>query len=127
MEVLKVVILILQSGAIGDTYNIGGNSVLKNIDVVRIVCSILDDSVPNKFKDIYKYEQLITFVTDRVGHDIKYAIDATKINKELNWIPEETFETGIKKTVEWYLGNKSWCDRVKDRQGNVERLGVIKS
>jgi dTDP-glucose 4,6-dehydratase len=115
------------TGEISETYNIGGYNELKNIDVVKTVCSILDELVPSKFEGIDKYEQLITYVGDRTGHDIRYAIDATKIDKELNWTPDETFATGIKKTVEWYLKNKIWCKHVQNGSYMGERLGVIKS
>ncbi|HIF35598.1 MAG TPA: dTDP-glucose 4,6-dehydratase [Candidatus Thioglobus sp.] len=96
------------TGEIGETYNIGGHNELQNIDVVKIVCGILDELAPSKLDDITKYEQLITFVGDRAGHDVRYAIDATKIANKLNWMPDETFATGIKKTVEWYLENSAW-------------------
>ena len=114
-------------GEVGETYNIGGHNEMKNIDVVKMVCSILDELSPSKIDDIDKYEQLIVYVTDRAGHDIRYAIDATKIANELSWTPEETFATGIRKTVEWYLENSVWCNRVKDGSYQGERLGVIKS
>ena len=113
------------TGKISETYNIGGHNELQNIDVVKTVCSILDELVPSKFDEISKYEQLITYVGDRAGHDVRYAIDATKISNELNWTPDETFATGIKKTVQWYLDNMTWCDRVKDGSYQGERLGVI--
>ena len=115
------------TGKIGETYNIGGHNELQNIDVVKTVCSILDELVPSKFNGIDKYEQFITYVGDRAGHDVRYAIDATKIDEELNWTPDETFATGIKKTVQWYLENTVWCDRVKDGSYQGERLGVVKS
>jgi dTDP-glucose 4,6-dehydratase len=115
------------TGEISETYNIGGHNELQNIDVVKTVCSILDELVPSKLDGIDQYEQLITYVGDRAGHDVRYAIDATKIDKELNWTPDETFATGIKKTVEWYLENTVWCNRVKDGSYQGERLGVVKS
>lgn len=115
------------SGKIGETYNIGGYNEFQNIEVVKIVCSILDNILPSKHDGIDKYEQLITYVDDRAGHDVRYAIDATKIDKELNWIPEETFATGIRKTVQWYLDNMAWSNNVKDGSYQGERLGVIKS
>jgi dTDP-glucose 4,6-dehydratase len=110
------------TGGIGETYNIGGHNELQNIEVVKIVCSILDELVPSKLDGIAQYEQLITYVDDRAGHDVRYAVDATKIANELNWAPYETFETGIKKTVQWYLENKVWCDRVQDGSYQGERL-----
>ena len=114
-------------GEVGETYNIGGHNEIKNIDVVKTVCSILDELSPSKIDGIDKYEQLIVYVADRVGHDIRYAIDATKIANELSWTPDETFATGIRKTVEWYLENSIWCERVKDGTYQGERLGVIES
>ena len=113
-------------GEVGETYNIGGHNEIKNIDVVKTVCSILDELSPSKIDGIDKYEQLIVYVTDRAGHDTRYAIDATKIANELSWTPDETFATGIKKTVEWYLENTAWSDRVKDGSYQGERLGVVK-
>jgi len=114
------------TGGISETYNIGGHNELQNIEVVRTVCSILDELVPSKLDGVDKYEQLITYVGDRAGHDVRYAIDATKIDQELAWTPDETFATGIRKTVRWYLENNIWCDRVKDGSYQGERLGVIK-
>ncbi|MDG2296691.1 MAG: dTDP-glucose 4,6-dehydratase [Gammaproteobacteria bacterium] len=115
------------TGEVGETYNIGGHNELQNIEVVKTICSILDELVPSKLDGVDKYEQLITYVDDRAGHDVRYAIDATKIDKELNWTPDETFATGIKKTVEWYLENTAWCDRVKDCSYKGERLGLVRS
>ena len=114
------------NGKINETYNIGGHNELQNIDVVKIVCSILDDIVPSKILGIDKYEQLIKFVGDRAGHDVRYAIDASKIANELGWTPEETFVTGIRKTVIWYLENTTWSEHVKDGTYQGERLGVSK-
>jgi dTDP-glucose 4,6-dehydratase len=124
---VRALLHVALTGKVGETYNIGGHNELQNIDVVKIVCNILDEIVPSKFEGIAKYEQLIAYVDDRAGHDVRYAIDASKIAKELNWIPNETFTTGIKKTVEWYLENTTWCDRVKDGSYQDKRLGVIKS
>lgn len=105
----KALLRIAFSGEIGATYNIGGHNELQNIEVVKTICRTLDNLVPSKLNGIHKYEQLISFVSDRAGHDERYAIDATKIARELSWTPQETFETGIKKTVEWYLKNQDWC------------------
>jgi dTDP-glucose 4,6-dehydratase len=113
------------NGKVGETYNIGGQNQLKNIEVVKIICNILDELKPSKFKSVSKYEQLISHVRDRPGHDKRYAMDTTKIKKELKWTPDETFTTGIKKTVEWYLSNKKWCNNIKDGTYNCERLGNI--
>ena len=104
-----------------------GHNEIKNIDVVKTACFILDELSPSKIDGIDKYEPLIVYVTDRVGHDIRYAIDATKIANELSWTPDESFATGIRKTVEWYLENSIWCERVKDGSYQGERLGVIES
>ena len=124
---VKALLLVALEGEIGSTYNIGGNNQIQNIEVVKTLCSILDDLVPSKIDGISEYKQLITNVEDRAGHDLRYAIDATKITKELSWKPDETFASGIKKTVEWYLENRNWCDRVKDGSYKGERLGVTKS
>ena len=113
------------TGEIGETYNIGGHNELQNIEVVKTVCSILDELLPSELDGVDKYEQLITYVGDRAGHDVRYAIDATKISDELNWTPDETFATGIKKTVQWHLDNQVWCDHVKDGSYQGERLGMI--
>ena len=113
-------------GKISETYNVGGHNELQNIEVVKIICGILDELVPSKINGINKYEKLITHVEDRIGHDVRYAISANKIANELNWTPDETFATGIKKTIEWYLNNKIWCRQVQDGSYHGERLGVIK-
>jgi dTDP-glucose 4,6-dehydratase len=113
------------TGKIGETYNIGGHNEMQNIEVVRTVCSILDELVPSKLDSIKRYEELIIYVGDRAGHDIRYAIDATKIENELGWTPDETFETGIRKTVQWYLDNNIWCERVQDGSYQRERLGSV--
>lgn len=96
-------------GKSGETYNIGGNNERKNIDVVRTICDILDKVVAQKPGNISHFADLITFVTDRPGHDLRYAIDAAKIQRDLGWVPQETFESGIEKTVHWYLNNQTWC------------------
>ncbi|WP_284973124.1 dTDP-glucose 4,6-dehydratase [Atlantibacter hermannii] len=111
-------------GKIGETYNIGGHNERKNIDVVKTICSILDKVIVDKPNGINSFAELITFVTDRPGHDMRYAIDATKIKNDLGWVPEETFETGIEKTVHWYLDNKEWWQRVLDGSYAGERLGL---
>lgn len=103
------------SGEINETYNIGGHNALQNIEVVQTICSILDELRPSNLAGINKYEQLITYVEDRAGHDLKYAINASKIANELNWSPDETFTTGIKKTIQWYLDNKIWSQKVLDK------------
>ena len=93
--------------------------------MVKTICAILDDLVPEKPSSITNYEDLITYVTDRPGHDVRYAIDASKIERELGWTPIETFESGIRKTVEWYLANESWWQRVLDGSYQGERLGTL--
>lgn len=123
----RALVHVVLNGHVGETYNIGGNNQIQNIEVVKAVCKILDKQVTSKVNGITKYEQLITHVDDRAGHDIRYAIDATKISNELQWQPNETFATGIIKTVEWYLQNIFWCDRVKSGSYQGERLGVLKS
>ena len=115
---------VVTEGKIGETYNIGGHNEKANIDVVKTICSILEELVPNKPNNIENYSDLITYVTDRPGHDLRYAIDATKIKNELNWVPDETFETGLRKTVEWYLKNSEWCESVQNNKYNRERLGA---
>ncbi|MBH2665108.1 dTDP-glucose 4,6-dehydratase [Serratia ureilytica] len=117
---------VVTEGAVGETYNIGGHNERKNIEVVQTICALLDEMVPNKPGDIVHYADLITFVTDRPGHDMRYAIDAAKIDAELGWKPQETFESGIRKTVEWYLANETWWRRVKDGSYAGERLGLTR-
>lgn len=113
-------------GKSGETYNIGGHNERKNIDVVRTICTILDKVVAQKPGNITHFADLITFVTDRPGHDLRYAIDATKIQRDLGWVPQETFESGIEKTVHWYLNNQTWWQRVLDGSYAGERLGLNK-
>ncbi|MEE3660426.1 dTDP-glucose 4,6-dehydratase [Brenneria sp. g21c3] len=115
---------VVTEGEVGETYNIGGHNERKNIEVVQTICRLLDELVPDKPAGINKYEDLITYVTDRPGHDMRYAIDASKIHRELGWKPQETFESGIRKTVEWYLANEQWWRRVKDGSYAGERLGL---
>jgi len=113
---------VVTEGVVGETYNIGGHNEKQNIEVVKTICKILDELKPQA--NGQTYASLITFVKDRPGHDLRYAIDATKIQNELGWTPTETFETGIRKTVEWYLNNLDWCHRVLDGSYQRERLGV---
>jgi len=124
---VKAILLVALEGSVGETYNIGGYNEIQNIEVVKAICSILDELMPSKLRGVKNYEQLIKYVPDRSGHDVRYAIDATKIANELNWIPEETFDSGIRKTVKWYLDNQVWCNRVLDGSYKSERLGEIKS
>ena len=120
----RALYLVVTEGAIGETYNIGGHNERKNIDVVKTVCALLEELVPNKPEGVEHYADLITYVTDRPGHDMRYAIDAAKIERELGWRPQETFESGIRKTVQWYLANESWWKRVQDGSYAGERLGL---
>ena len=113
---------VVTEGVVGETYNIGGHNEKQNIEVVKTICKILNELKPQV--NGQTYESLITFVKDRPGHDLRYAIDATKIQNELGWTPTETFETGIRKTVQWYLNNLDWCHRVQDGSYQRERLGV---
>lgn len=115
---------VVTEGEPGETYNIGGHNERKNIDVVKTICRLLDEIVTEKPGEIERFEELITYVTDRPGHDLRYAIDASKIERELGWKPSETFESGIRKTVKWYLANESWWQRVKDGSYSRERLGL---
>ncbi|MBB1399450.1 dTDP-glucose 4,6-dehydratase [Pseudoalteromonas sp. SG44-8] len=114
---------VVSEGKLGDTYNIGGFNEKQNIEVVTTICNHLNDLIKDKPANVTDFKELITFVTDRPGHDVRYAIDATKINKELGWHPEETFESGILKTIQWYLGNQTWCKNVQDGSYQRERLG----
>lgn len=129
---------VVTEGEIGETYNIGGHNELQNIEVVETICEILDELHPLKDASALvrtghardnnaanSYKSLITYVSDRPGHDRRYAIDASKIAKKLNWQPEETFESGIRKTVQWYLDNQEWCQRVQDGSYQRERLGAV--
>ncbi|CAI2327090.1 dTDP-glucose 4,6-dehydratase [Vibrio parahaemolyticus] len=115
---------VVTEGEIGETYNIGGHNEKANIEVVKTICALLEELRPDKPTGVESYESLITYVKDRPGHDVRYAIDATKIAQELNWTPEETFESGIRKTVEWYLNNPQWWQRVLDGSYSLERLGA---
>jgi dTDP-glucose 4,6-dehydratase len=111
---------VVTEGKVGETYNIGGHNEKQNLEVVQSICSILDTLVPKAMP----YAEQITYVTDRPGHDRRYAIDASKMSQELNWQPKETFETGLRKTVEWYLANQTWCQHVQDGSYQRERLGI---
>jgi dTDP-glucose 4,6-dehydratase len=132
----RALYLVATKGTIGETYNIGGHNEKANIDVVKTICELLEEFVPfksnSKISDRHpelapgspeSYSDLITYVTDRPGHDVRYAIDASKIERVLGWKPEENFETGIRKTVEWYLNNQSWWERVIDGSYSMDRLG----
>ena len=123
---------VICQGQVGETYNIGGHNEKENIEVVRTICSLLDELAPAATRQLtapngtplVNYSDLLTHVADRPGHDRRYAIDASKIQRELNWLPAETFETGLRKTVQWYLDNQAWCQRVQDGSYQRERLGA---
>ena len=114
--------LVLNRGRAGETYNIGGDNEWANIKIVELICDLIDQLAPEAGGNS---RNLITFVKDRPGHDRRYAIDPWRINREVGWTARETFESGLRKTVEWYLANTSWCDRVMDGSYQGERLGAI--
>jgi len=118
----KALFRVLEKGKLGETYNIGGNNEKTNMEVVNTICDILSELLPDS--EYAPFTQLITYVADRPGHDLRYAIDATKIKDDLDWEPAETFETGIRKTLEWYLENPEWCQHVLDGSYQGERLGL---
>ena len=117
----NALLTVLENGKVGETYNIGGNNEHTNISVVETICKILDEIIPDS--RYVPHADLITFVQDRPGHDLRYAIDADKIKRDLKWSPDETFESGLRKTVQWYLDNQEWCNRVLDGSYKGERLG----
>ncbi|MGL5418122.1 MAG: dTDP-glucose 4,6-dehydratase [Plesiomonas shigelloides] len=120
----RALVKVATEGAVGETYNIGGHNERKNIDVVHTLCDLLEELVPNQPAGVAHYRDLITYVADRPGHDLRYAIDASKIAHDLGWVPQETFESGIRKTVIWYLENETWWRRVQDGSYAGERLGL---
>lgn len=122
----RALLEVATKGKVGETYNIGGHNEKQNIQVVQEVCSILDELLPSKLDGIRYYHQLIQHVNDRSGHDVRYAIDASKIARDLNWTPMETFSSGIKKTVQWYLQNSEWIENVTSGNYKGERLGEIR-
>lgn len=117
---------VVTQGQVGETYNIGGHNEKQNLEVVHTLCDLLQEMAPSAGQglDIPHYRELIITVQDRPGHDRRYAIDAGKIERELGWVPQETFETGLRKTVQWYLEHQTWCQRVQDGSYQRERLGV---
>jgi dTDP-glucose 4,6-dehydratase len=124
----RALYLVATKGHIGETYNIGGHNEKANIDVVNTICELLEELVPANVNSRTSnnsagFKGLIKYVTDRPGHDVRYAIDASKIERELGWKPQESFETGIRKTVKWYLNNKEWWNHVLDGSYTLERLG----
>ena len=121
---VRALISVALDGAVGETYNIGGSNEIQNIEVVKKICKILDELIIDKINDMTSYSELITYVKDRPGHDVRYAINASKINRDLDWEPKESFESGIQKTVGWYLNNMSWSENVQNGSYKLERLGV---
>lgn len=122
----RALVLVATTAAIGETYNIGGHNEKQNIEVVQTLCELLEELHPKKPPGIAEYKELITFVKDRPGHDLRYAIDASKIAVDLGWKPQETFETGLRKTVQWYLENREWWQRVLDGDYRLDRIGKDK-
>ena len=123
---VKALMKVVKEGKLGETYNIGGHNEKTNLEVVQTICELLEELAPNKPQGVKNYQDLITFVKDRPGHDARYAIDASKIEYELGWVPEETFETGLRKTVQWYLDNPQWWERVLSGAYRLERIGELK-
>jgi dTDP-glucose 4,6-dehydratase len=122
-HVLALMSVVLD-GNVGETYNIGGSNEIQNIEVVKKICNILDKLISNKLNGMASFSELITYVKDRPGHDVRYAINANKINRDLGWKPGESFESGILKTVQWYLTNNDWCENIQNGSYKLERLGV---
>jgi dTDP-glucose 4,6-dehydratase len=119
----RALLAVLERGAVGETYNIGGRNERSNLEVVQMLCALLDELV--SAPAVARHAELITFVPDRPGHDWRYAIDARKIERELGWTPEETFSTGLRRTVQWYLENRGWWERVLSGEYRMERLGLV--
>ena len=122
---VRALLRVLQAGRVGETYNIGGHNEKTNLEVVQTICRLLEEQAPDHPPGVARYADLITHVTDRPGHDRRYAIDAGKIERELGWRPEETFDSGLARTVRWYLDHPEWCRRVLDGSYRGERLGVL--
>ena len=120
----RALLKVVSEGKVGETYNIGGHNEQKNLDVVKAICALLEELAPGKPAGVTRYEELITYVKDRPGHDQRYAIDAGKIQRDLGWVPEETFASGLRKTVQWYLANLDWCRHVQDGSYQGQRLGL---
>jgi dTDP-glucose 4,6-dehydratase len=123
---VQALYLIILNGKAGETYNIGGKNEKTNLEVVHKICSLLDELSPEYLINITSFKELINFVQDRPGHDMRYAIDSSKVEKEISWLPKETFESGLRKTVEWYLNNKDWCKYINNGKYKRQRLGIIK-
>ena len=129
----RALLKVVEKGTPGETYNIGGDNELRNIDLVKLICEILDEFLPPASNSrlseragdpIKSYSELIEFVTDRPGHDMRYAIDATKIKSELGWSPNEEFQSGFRKTIRWYLDNETWWSRILSGDYQLERQGL---
>jgi dTDP-glucose 4,6-dehydratase len=120
---VRALITVVTQGKIGETYNIGGHNEKTNLEVVQTICEFLEELAPKKPDSCLRYRDLITFVTDRPGHDARYAIDASKIRLELGWVPEETFESGLAKTVKWYLNNRVWWENILSGSYRLNRIG----
>jgi dTDP-glucose 4,6-dehydratase len=119
----RALVLVATTAEIGSTYNIGGHNEKQNIEVVNSICELLEELHPEKPEGVVSYKDLIAYVKDRPGHDLRYAIDASKIERELGWKPVETFESGLRKTVQWYLDNQLWWQRVLDGDYRLDRIG----
>jgi len=120
----NALLTVAENGNIGETYNIGGNNEYTNLQVVNLICKILDEIKPLKSNKISKYSDLITFVQDRAGHDNRYAIDSSKIQSMLDWKPLQTFESGLRKTIHWYLNNIEWCNLIEQKINARKRIGL---
>ncbi|MDD4402471.1 MAG: dTDP-glucose 4,6-dehydratase, partial [Desulfitobacteriaceae bacterium] len=121
----EAITCVIRHGKVGETYNIGGHNEIKNIDIVNTICELLDEMHPSG--KIKSYKELITYVQDRPGHDLRYAIDADKIKRDLDWLPTENFQTGIRKTIRWYLDHQDWWVNIQSNKYQQERLGTIKN
>ena len=122
---VRALLEVLMKGEPGHTYNIGGNNEIQNIDVVKRICTILDSKIPSQLNGLKSFTELISFVKDRPGHDQRYAIDASKIQTEIKWRPKENFDSGLEKTISWYLANQEWCSNVQNGNYKFIRIGEI--
>jgi dTDP-glucose 4,6-dehydratase len=121
---VRALMTVALKGKVGETYNIGGNNEVQNIEVVKNICEILDTLIPGRLNGLSSYCELITYVQDRPGHDVRYAIDNTKIKSQLGWEPKESFKSGMQKTVQWYLNNLTWSKNIQNGNYKLERIGV---
>jgi dTDP-glucose 4,6-dehydratase len=121
---VQALMMVLFNGLVGETYNIGGNNEIQNIEVVTKICKLLDELIPDKLNNLDSFSNLIKYVQDRPGHDVRYAVDASKIKNSLGWEPKEDFLSGIRKTVQWYLDNLIWSKNIQDGSYKLERIGV---